>query len=112
MNYLRYLSWPWAVSLIVILPLFTVWMVMQSRRVHAKRLARLGTPQMIARLAPQTARGSPWRPVRLGLAVLFAAIALAGPRWGLEQTIVRESGIDVILALDASSSMLARDESP
>jgi Ca-activated chloride channel family protein len=67
---------------------------------------------MIARLAPQSARTSPWRPIRLGLAVLFAAIALAGPRWGLEQTVVRQSGIDVILALDASSSMLARDESP
>ena len=67
---------------------------------------------MIARLAPQTVRASRWRPARLGLAVLFAAIAFAGPRWGVERTVVREAGIDVVLALDASTSMLARDESP
>jgi Ca-activated chloride channel family protein len=112
MSYIRFVAWPWALSLVVLLPLATIWMVIQARRIHAKRLSHLGTPEMIARLAPQTARASRWRPVRLGLAVLFAAIAIAGPRWGVERTVVREAGIDVVLALDASNSMLARDETP
>lgn len=112
MTYLRFISWPWALALAVVLPLVTAWLVIHSRRVRAQRLAHLGTPQMIARLAPATARASGWRPIRLGLAVLFAAIALAGPRWGVERTVVNQAGIDVILALDASTSMLARDESP
>jgi Ca-activated chloride channel family protein len=111
-TYLRFISWPWALALAVVLPLVTAWLVIHSRRVRAQRLAHLGTPQMIARLAPATARASGWRPIRLGLAVLFAAIALAGPRWGVERTVVNQAGIDVILALDASTSMLARDESP
>src|SRR5205085_10380201 len=49
---------------------------------------------------------------RLALGVLFAAIAFAGPRWGVERTVVSQAGIDVVLALDASNSMLARDERP
>src|SRR6266508_4711949 len=112
MTFLRFIAWPWALTLVVLLPLATVWMVMHARRVHARRLSHLGTPDMIARLAPATVRASRWRPVRLGLAVLCAAIALAGPRWGIERTVVKQAGIDVVLALDASNSMLARDEKP
>jgi len=112
MTYLRFVSWPWALALAVMLPVVTTWLVIHARRVRARRLSHLGTPQMIARLAPETVRASRWRPLRLGLAVLFAAIALAGPRWGVERTVVNQAGIDVVLALDASTSMLARDESP
>jgi Ca-activated chloride channel family protein len=39
-------------------------------------------------------------------------VALAGPRWGLERNVVRSSGIDVVLAIDASLSMLAPDDRP
>ena len=112
MMYLRYITWPWALALAVILPVLTAWLVIHARRVRARRLSHLGTPQMIARLAPETVRASRWRPLRLGLAVLFAAIALAGPRWGVERTVVNQAGIDIVLALDASTSMLARDEQP
>ncbi len=112
MMYLRFITWPWALALAVILPVVTTWLVIHARRVRARRLAHLGTPQMVARLAPETVRASRWRPLRLGLAVLFAAIALAGPRWGVERTVVNQAGIDIVLALDASTSMLARDEQP
>jgi len=108
----RYVSWPWALSLAVILPLVTAWMIIKARRVRARRLAHLGTPLMISRLAPTAASTSSWQPVRLGLAALLLGIAFAGPRWGIEHAIVKQPGIDIVLALDASSSMLARDESP
>jgi Ca-activated chloride channel family protein len=48
----------------------------------------------------------------LALAGALAAIALAGPRWGAELATVTGSGADVVLALDASLSMLATDEHP
>jgi Ca-activated chloride channel family protein len=112
MTYLRYITWPLALVLAVVLPVVTTWLVIHARRVRAKRLSHLGTPQMIARLAPETVRASRWRPLRLGLAALFASIALAGPRWGVERTVVNQAGIDVVLALDASTSMLAPDEQP
>ncbi|MEP6905324.1 MAG: VWA domain-containing protein, partial [Gemmatimonadales bacterium] len=112
MMYLRYVTWPWALALVVLLPVAIGWMVVHAKRVHARRLSHLGTPKMIARLAPAAVRPSRWRPVRLGLVALFAALAFAGPRWGVERTVVKQAGIDVVLALDASLSMLARDETP
>ena len=30
--------------------------------------------------------------------MLFAAIALSGPRWGTERSVVQSSGVDVVLA--------------
>ncbi|HMA19213.1 MAG TPA: VWA domain-containing protein, partial [Gemmatimonadaceae bacterium] len=109
---LRYFSWPWALPLVIIIPALVAWMIAKARRVRARRLEHLGTPLMIARLAPTAAAVSRWQLWRLALAALFLAIAFVGPRWGIERTIVRQPGIDVVLALDASSSMLARDESP
>ena len=108
----RFVSWPWALALVVALPVATWWMVERARRIRAQRLAHLGSEQMVARLTPGAVRGSRARSTRLALAVFFAAIAFAGPRWGLERTVVKSAGIDVVLALDASSSMLARDEAP
>jgi len=65
------------------------------------------------RLVPASALRLPsWRATRLGLAALLSAIALAGPRWGEETTILSGEGIDIVLALDASLSMMATDERP
>jgi Ca-activated chloride channel family protein len=108
----RYVAWPYALPLVVILPLLTAWMVRRARRARASRLANLGTPLMVARLTPVATVTSRWHAARLSLAALFLAVAFVGPRWGVERTIVRQSGIDIVLALDASSSMLARDEQP
>jgi Ca-activated chloride channel homolog len=54
-------------------------------------------------------RGLEWLE-RVRLLILFLLIlALAGPRWGLEQTTRQLSGIDMMLTLDVSLSMLADD---
>ncbi|HEX5576754.1 MAG TPA: VWA domain-containing protein [Gemmatimonadaceae bacterium] len=108
----RYVAWPWALPLVVILPVVTAWMVARARRSRARRLSHLGTPLMIARLAPTASVVTRWHSIRLALAALFLGIAFAGPRWGIERTVVKQEGIDVVLALDASSSMLAADETP
>lgn len=108
----RYFAWPWALPLVVILPVLTAWMVARARRSRARRLSHLGTPLMIARLAPTASVVTRWHSIRLALAALFLGIAFAGPRWGIERTVVKQEGIDVVLALDASSSMLAADETP
>ena len=68
---------------------------------------------MIARLVPPNAAVPPgWRATRLALASAFAGIAIAGPRWGVERTVVRGEGVDIVLAVDASLSMMATDERP
>lgn len=109
---MRFIEWRWAISLVVILPVIVVWFVIRGRQRRALRLSRLGTPDMIARLVPEVVRRSKWHIARLGAAGLLFGIAFAGPRWGITRTVVAEKGVDIVLALDASQSMLATDEKP
>jgi len=48
----------------------------------------------------------------VGTALALLAIAAAGPQCGERTEIVKRSGIDLVVALDASTSMLARDVKP
>jgi Ca-activated chloride channel family protein len=106
-------DWPWMTGVAIVVSIAMVWLVRASFQRRLKRVARLGTRQLVMRLVPATALRLPnSRAVRLGGAALFSAIALAGPRWGEETTMLRGEGIDVVLALDASLSMLATDERP
>jgi len=105
---------PWLLILAIVLPLVLVLLLRRARARRAKRLERLGTLDTVRRLVPATvfsSRGG-WRAARLATAALLAGIALAGPRWGVERTAVRSTGVDMVLAVDASLSMLATDERP
>jgi Ca-activated chloride channel family protein len=104
---------PALLALAVVLPCIVLLLLAWRRRRRDTRLARLGTPDVVRRLVPAGAlRPSPRRAILLTLATLCAAIAIAGPRWGEERTVEHGSGVDVVLALDASLSMLAPDEKP
>jgi len=104
---------PWLLGLAFLLPILVIALVIVGYRRRRRRLDRLGTPSMIARLVPPNAAVPPgWRATRLALAAAFAGIAIAGPRWGVERTVVRGEGVDIVLAVDASLSMMAADERP
>ena len=104
---------PWALPLAVVLPLLFVFLLHRSRRQRVERLRRLGALDVVRRLVPATAfDGSAWRVARIGAAAALAGLALAGPRWGHERETVTTSGVDLVLAVDASLSMLATDEKP
>jgi len=110
---MRVFDWPLMVvaSLLGAVAMGTLVLVAFRRRLA--RLTRMGARDLVLRLVPLAAVARPtWRAWRLGAAALFAILALAGPRWGQEQSVVRGEGIDVVLALDASLSMLATDERP
>ncbi len=69
------------------------------------------------RLAPFVVPGvSVFRPLMqngaLTLALLFFGLALAQPQCGRSTELTKRRGIDVVVALDASKSMLARDVAP
>jgi Ca-activated chloride channel family protein len=70
-----------------------------------------------ARLLPTLAVGlSPARQ-KLRLALLLASLAgvlaaLAGPRWGFSWEEARQRGLDIVVAVDTSRSMLAKDVPP
>src|SRR6185295_11703773 len=85
-------------------------------RVLARR-GRVARPAFrFSNLAPLAAERPTWRsrglaalPALRVLAGLLLAIALARPQLGRTQTRIVSEGIDIVLALDLSSSMLAED---
>jgi len=103
----------WLLPLAIILPLAAVWLLRRSYRLRRERLERLGNQSVVSRLVPAIVLRAPtWRIARLASAGLLIGVAAAGPRWGTERTTIRTRGIDMVLSLDASLSMLAPDERP
>lgn len=76
-------------------------------------LSRFASPSIASLLA---ARVSPLRQaLRAGLvvsALWLLVVAILGPRWGMHMEKQQVRGVDVVVALDLSRSMLARDLSP
>jgi Ca-activated chloride channel homolog len=78
-----------------------------ARRARVRRAAAWS--EATARIARSTGRiGAP----ALGLAAGLAALALSGPRWGEERIVTETRGLNLVLAIDISRSMLAEDASP
>jgi Ca-activated chloride channel homolog len=109
---MRFIEWPWALAIAGVIPVVVIWLTVLALRRRAVRLARLGSSGVTRRLGTVAFRSPVFRPVRLGLAALLMGLAFAGPRWGLDRALMNQSGVDVVLALDASTSMLAEDDRP
>lgn len=74
---------------------------------------RLGMPQLIARLsATVNWSGRRWQIVLWFLALALVIVALARPRWGSQVEVVERQGVEIMVALDVSQSMLAEDIKP
>ena len=110
---LEWIELPLLLPLALVLPVVFALLLRRARASREQRLRNFGALDVVRRLIPASAlSGSGWRAARLGLAAAFAGVAIAGPRWGQERTVVRSSGVDLVLAVDASLSMMAQDEKP
>lgn len=91
--------------LTVLLVFFLVW--------RKKALSRFGEFHLILRLIPEfsTARLI-FKFILLMIALAFLVLALADPQTGSKLEKVERRGIDVMIALDVSNSMLAEDIAP
>ncbi len=78
-----------------------------ARRTRLRRAAAWSdSTARIARAAGKL--GAP----ALGLAAGLAAVALSGPRWGEERIVTETRGLNLVIAIDISRSMLAEDAKP
>ncbi|MFZ5467835.1 MAG: VWA domain-containing protein [Myxococcota bacterium] len=78
-----------------------------------ERLAALLPERRAERLAPGVSVGRPAAQSALyGLGLLLFSVALAQPQCTSHTELAKRQGIDVVVALDASKSMLARDVQP
>jgi Ca-activated chloride channel family protein len=105
-NNYDYLYLLWLVPLAVVLYCYGF---VRKRRA----LERFATPNLIGQLMPQVSTAR--QKVKAGLAVAalaMVALALAGPRWGQRDVEVYQRGVEVMVVLDVSRSMLADDCRP
>jgi Ca-activated chloride channel family protein len=102
-------QYPWLLGLLALLPVYALL------RGRVGKLAALRFPSAdIARAAGAAARAAAGRLLlflRLP-AVALCIVALAGPRFANDRTETQASGVDIILVLDLSWSMMALDMGP
>src|SRR6185503_13251718 len=101
--------WLWA---LLIIP-FLVALFVRAERQASLRLRQFVSERLLPDLARTVDRRR--RLVRLAFVLLgfaFAITALAQPRWGYTYDDVKRKGLDLILAVDTSRSMLSNDVLP
>ena len=84
-----------------------------SQKIKKKRLQILTSSQLLPKLTPNFSfKQQILKLCLFVLGIIFLLLGLARPQWGTEQRIAKPTGIDVLIALDVSKSMLARDVRP
>ncbi len=89
--------------------LFFLWAARRRRAAWA----RWGDPALAAQLgASVSARKRRWKAALWLLTLTSLVVALARPRWGTKLMVKSQQGVEVMVVLDVSSSMLAEDLKP
>lgn len=103
---------PQYLYLLLIIPVL-VGLFWLNRRVGRKRLLRLGKPQYVKRLMADVSEKRVWAKFCLLVGALaFVVLALARPQMGMRLKADQMDGIEVVVAMDVSNSMMATDVSP
>jgi len=98
--------------LLILLPLLAVfyWLVFTMKR---RAIERFGNSALVRKLAlsfsPKKQR---WKVALLLLAVFFLLFSLARPQLGSRLTLMKREGVDIVIAMDCSLSMMAEDFKP
>src|SRR5450759_2221534 len=98
--------------LLLLLPVLIILYIINEIRKN-RAIKRLGDINLIGRLVPEMSKIRPSVKFVLQLIALSAAIImLARPQFGSKIEDVKKQGVEVIIALDVSNSMLAEDIQP
>ena len=103
---------PLYLYLLIILPLLVIFYLYSNYR-RRKRLRRYGDMELLERLMPQVSKYRPdvkfWLTIAAMAMVIFM---LAQPQFGSKMETVKRQGIETVVALDVSNSMMAEDVTP
>lgn len=105
----EYPTYLWLLSIIPLLCLLMI-LVRQKRK---KALAAFGQKELVSMLMPSYSKRR--KIVKFGLAMAILAmliIALARPQMGTKVSNLQRNGIETVICLDISNSMLAQDVAP
>ena len=97
---------------LVLIP--ALWLFfLANRKNRKKKLNEFGDPELMKGLMPDV---SLWRPVWKYNLLLFALLTLifvlARPQFGSKLQTVKRKGVEIVIALDVSNSMLSQDIKP
>ncbi len=99
----------WAVIAVPIVVALFLWAAWQRR----KAFQRFGESTLVRRLtATLSTRRRRWKASIVVLGIFLMAVTLAGPQLGSKLREVKREGVDMIIALDVSLSMMAEDVAP
>ncbi len=99
----------WGLLIIPILSIIYIW----SRISRRKALKRFGQNEILKELMPFSSKGRPvFKFIVLMLALAFIITGMARPQFGAKLKKVKREGIELMIALDVSNSMMAEDIQP
>lgn len=103
---------PELLYLLIVIPLLIVFYVVMVGK-KKKAIAEFGNPELLKPLMPLLSfkRGT-WKFVMLLLALVFVILGVAGPQFGSKLQQVKKKGVELMIALDVSNSMMAQDIKP
>ena len=106
---------PFALLALLLVPLLISVRVFYERRLK-RRIHEAGDPELIASLTglkSDQGQNARWlSTVFLCFAIALIAVALARPQFGMHTEVRKARGMDLVLALDLSRSMMAKDVVP
>jgi len=98
--------------LLVLVPLLPLLYGL-ARALRKKRIGKFGDPELVNALMPSWSGAKGWvRLVLFDLAFLCFVIGLARPQMGAKLQEKETKGAEIMICLDVSNSMLAKDYSP
>jgi Ca-activated chloride channel family protein len=89
--------------------LFFWWSARARRKLMAQFIQARLLPGLVLGVSPKREK---FRAVILILAAALLILALARPQWGYDMVEVKQRGLDIVVAIDTSKSMLAEDIAP
>ena len=103
---------PLYLYLLILVPILAAFYFYSNYR-RRKRLKKYGDVELLQQLMPQVSQYRPDVKFWLMLTALVAVIfTLAQPQFGSKMETVKRQGIETVVALDISNSMLAQDVAP
>ncbi|NMA72904.1 MAG: VWA domain-containing protein [Bacteroidales bacterium] len=98
--------------LLILIPILVVFYLYSNYR-RRKAIRSFGDPDLMAKLMPDVSKYRPDFKFSIVLiAIALFSVLLARPQFGSKLETVSRTGVEVIIALDISNSMLAEDVRP
>jgi Ca-activated chloride channel family protein len=105
-GYPEHLIWLWALIPLALLFIYGLW----ARFAALKKIGNLTTLSRLA--ASRSPAKLIWKAIFTWIAMASLLVAFAAPQIGTRLKEVKKKGIDIVIALDVSNSMLAEDIKP